>query len=155
MRLYLVRHPKPLVAADICYGSTDLAVAAEAQARRQQWVNFIARRVLPAVNQALNSAEMVSYEVDVLTVRGSRTRTKITQYGGGIAWVAPLLNALGQPPYSDYTIRFQGTYRTGASPRSRGPHSKTVALDSTDLAAVTEKFCKDHPGASFVVEISL
>jgi len=27
MRLYLVRHPKPQVAADVCYGSTDLAVA--------------------------------------------------------------------------------------------------------------------------------
>lgn len=33
MRLYLVRHPKPLVAADTCYGSTDLSVAAEEQAR--------------------------------------------------------------------------------------------------------------------------
>lgn len=29
MRLYLVRHPRPIVAANICYGSTDLAVAEE------------------------------------------------------------------------------------------------------------------------------
>lgn len=27
MRLYLIRHPQPLVAAGICYGSSDLAVA--------------------------------------------------------------------------------------------------------------------------------
>jgi alpha-ribazole phosphatase len=33
MRLYLVRHPKPQVAADVCYGSTDLAVA-EQELRR-------------------------------------------------------------------------------------------------------------------------
>jgi alpha-ribazole phosphatase len=29
MRLILLRHPKPLVAAGVCYGSTDLAVAAD------------------------------------------------------------------------------------------------------------------------------
>lgn len=29
MRLYLVRHPPPIVAAGTCYGSTDLAVAPE------------------------------------------------------------------------------------------------------------------------------
>lgn len=29
MHLYLVRHPRPVVAANICYGRTDLAVAAE------------------------------------------------------------------------------------------------------------------------------
>lgn len=33
MRLYLVRHPQPLVAADTCYGCTDLAVSAEEHAR--------------------------------------------------------------------------------------------------------------------------
>lgn len=33
MRLYLVRHPKPLVAAGTCYGGNDLAVPAEEQAR--------------------------------------------------------------------------------------------------------------------------
>lgn len=33
MRLYLVRHPQPLVAADLCYGSTDLAVAEQEHAR--------------------------------------------------------------------------------------------------------------------------
>lgn len=33
MRLYLVRHPKPLVAADTCYGCTDLTVSAEEHAR--------------------------------------------------------------------------------------------------------------------------
>lgn len=33
MRLYLVRHPKPLVAADTCYGCTDLTVSAEERAR--------------------------------------------------------------------------------------------------------------------------
>jgi alpha-ribazole phosphatase len=29
MRLYLIRHPKPIVAVGTCYGSTDLAVAPE------------------------------------------------------------------------------------------------------------------------------
>ncbi len=29
MHLYLVRHPRPIVAVNTCYGSTDLAVAAE------------------------------------------------------------------------------------------------------------------------------
>lgn len=29
MQLYLVRHPRPIVAANTCYGSTDLAVAAK------------------------------------------------------------------------------------------------------------------------------
>ena len=33
MRLYLVRHPKPRVAADTCYGCTDLTVSAEEHAR--------------------------------------------------------------------------------------------------------------------------
>jgi alpha-ribazole phosphatase len=32
MRVYLVRHPQPEVAAGICYGSTDLAVAAHERA---------------------------------------------------------------------------------------------------------------------------
>jgi alpha-ribazole phosphatase len=33
MRLYLIRHPQPLVEAGICYGSTDLLVAEDEQAR--------------------------------------------------------------------------------------------------------------------------
>jgi alpha-ribazole phosphatase len=33
MRLILVRHPQPLVAPGVCYGSTDLPVAADEQAR--------------------------------------------------------------------------------------------------------------------------
>jgi alpha-ribazole phosphatase len=33
MRLFLLRHPPPIVAAGICYGSSDLAVAAEQRAR--------------------------------------------------------------------------------------------------------------------------
>ncbi len=33
MRLYLMRHPQPLVAPGICYGSSDLEVAPEQQAR--------------------------------------------------------------------------------------------------------------------------
>lgn len=33
MRLYLVRHPQPVVAAGICYGSSDLPVASEECAR--------------------------------------------------------------------------------------------------------------------------
>lgn len=33
MRLILVRHPQPLVAPGLCYGSTDLAVAPQEQAR--------------------------------------------------------------------------------------------------------------------------
>lgn len=33
MHLYLVRHPQPLVASDVCYGSTDLAVAPQEHAR--------------------------------------------------------------------------------------------------------------------------
>ncbi|MDO8437685.1 MAG: histidine phosphatase family protein [Nitrosomonadaceae bacterium] len=33
MRLYLVRHPKPLVAENVCYGRTDLTVLAEEHAR--------------------------------------------------------------------------------------------------------------------------
>jgi alpha-ribazole phosphatase len=33
MHLYLVRHPQPLVASDVCYGSTDLTVAPQEHAR--------------------------------------------------------------------------------------------------------------------------
>jgi alpha-ribazole phosphatase len=33
VRLYPIRHPKPLVASDVCYGSSDLAVAADEYAR--------------------------------------------------------------------------------------------------------------------------
>lgn len=33
MRLYLVRHPKPLVEENICYGCTDLKVSAEEHSR--------------------------------------------------------------------------------------------------------------------------
>lgn len=33
MRLYLVRHPKPIVAANTCYGRSDLAVAPQEHAR--------------------------------------------------------------------------------------------------------------------------
>lgn len=33
MRLYLVRHPRPIVALDTCYGRTDLAVAPQEQVR--------------------------------------------------------------------------------------------------------------------------
>jgi alpha-ribazole phosphatase len=33
MRLYLVRHPKPIVASNTCYGRTDLAVSPQEQAR--------------------------------------------------------------------------------------------------------------------------
>ena len=42
MRIYLVRHPKPLIAAGICYGRTDVAVSAQERAL-----------VLPALISAL------------------------------------------------------------------------------------------------------
>ena len=42
MHLYLVRHPHPLVAPDICYGSTDLAVEPQECAR-------VAAELLPAL----------------------------------------------------------------------------------------------------------
>lgn len=34
MRLYLVRHPRPLIAPGTCYGSSDVSVAPEEQARQ-------------------------------------------------------------------------------------------------------------------------
>lgn len=33
MRLYLVRHPRPLISSGVCYGRTDLAVAPDEEAR--------------------------------------------------------------------------------------------------------------------------
>ncbi|MES2264136.1 MAG: histidine phosphatase family protein [Pseudomonadota bacterium] len=44
MRLILIRHPQPLVAPGICYGGTDLAVAADEVAR----VHAALRASLPA-----------------------------------------------------------------------------------------------------------
>jgi alpha-ribazole phosphatase len=48
MRLILVRHPQPLVAPGICYGSTDLAVAPE-----------VARRAAATLGAALPAAARV------------------------------------------------------------------------------------------------
>ncbi len=42
MRLYLVRHPQPIVAPDTCYGSTDLVVAPEEHER-------VLRALLPSL----------------------------------------------------------------------------------------------------------
>ncbi len=43
MRLYLIRHPQPIVVAGTCYGSTDLAVLAEEHIR----VTMALKSVLP------------------------------------------------------------------------------------------------------------
>ncbi|MFC5474665.1 histidine phosphatase family protein [Paraherbaspirillum soli] len=53
MRLYLVRHPPPLVAANTCYGSTDLAVAAEEQARALQSLSALLPRKCPLFSSPL------------------------------------------------------------------------------------------------------
>jgi len=53
MRLYLIRHPRPLVGAGICYGSTDLAVDGHEVER----VSGALRQTLPA-NAALYSSPL-------------------------------------------------------------------------------------------------
>jgi alpha-ribazole phosphatase len=51
MRLYLVRHPKPLISPGVCYGRTDLAVAADEDAR----VASILAAQLPADARLISS----------------------------------------------------------------------------------------------------
>lgn len=130
-------------------------LAAERVAAATAWQVFIRQQVLPGVNAALRSTEFASYKAGYLSINGSRTRARVYEVTGMTDWIAPLLQALREPPYASYAIKLKGTYQTGAHYRSARPHHVDVELNSQDISRSTEEFRRRHAGGYFSVEISL
>jgi alpha-ribazole phosphatase len=67
MRIYLVRHPQPLVASDICYGSTDVAVAPQEHAQvLKALLTILPKRVRLFSSPLRRCAELAVSMVDAL-----------------------------------------------------------------------------------------
>jgi alpha-ribazole phosphatase len=64
MRLILVRHPRPLVAPGVCYGSTDLAVAAGEQARISAVLSASLPRKAPLFSSPLQRCAGLANRLD-------------------------------------------------------------------------------------------
>lgn len=128
-------------------------LAAERAARLRAMQEFVAQRVLPRINAALQSVDFVSYEVGHLSIHGSRTHVSVCEVGGMTDWIAPLLQALRQPPYAGYALKFRGSYRTGAHPRSARPSHREVDLNAQDIPGSTKKFREDHAGRHVYFEV--
>jgi alpha-ribazole phosphatase len=67
MRLYLIRHPQPLVESGICYGSSDVAVAAQECLRVSQALLSILPKGLRLISSPLRRcAELTAKIVDAI-----------------------------------------------------------------------------------------
>ena len=67
MRLYLIRHPKPIVAPDTCYGSSDLAIAPQEHARVSEALISTLPKGIPIYSSPLRRcAELAQAIADAL-----------------------------------------------------------------------------------------
>jgi len=66
MKLWLVRHPQPLVAAGTCYGVTDLAADAQATARQAQALADLLPAALPLFVSPLQRCQVLAQALQTL-----------------------------------------------------------------------------------------
>lgn len=86
MRLYLVRHPKPIVAPNTCYGRTDLAVSPQEHARVAAALLPVLPKGVPLFSSPLQRcAELAQRVADPLACSSIRFDQRLAEIDFG-AW---------------------------------------------------------------------
>ncbi len=126
MRLYLVRHPKPLVEAGICYGVSDLACAAS----DLQTAVLALRDTLPKACQVISSPlQRCEQLAQVLYGRepdfAYQTDARLAEMDFG-AWEMQAWDAISRDELTAWTDDF-ANYRCGGFGESTGQFVRRVA----------------------------
>jgi alpha-ribazole phosphatase len=126
MRLYLVRHPKPLVEAGVCYGASDVVCSTQAL---EEAVSALLQELpsgLKMISSPLSRCEQLA---QILCRRepgfAYKSDEKLTEMDFG-AWEMKAWSAIAPEELAAWTDAF-ATYRCGGSGESTGMFVQRVA----------------------------
>lgn len=126
MRLYLVRHPKPLVAQGVCYGVSDVACSREALESAADHLMQVLPKGLAIVTSPLSRCERLA---QVLCRRQSdysyKTDEKLSEMNFG-AWEMQAWDTIAQNELAAWKNSFAG-YRCGGTGESTAQFVQRVA----------------------------
>lgn len=126
MKLYLVRHPKPLVAQGICYGASDVKCSTEALESAARDLLNVLPKGLPIVSSPLSRCELLAHILCRLQPDLShKTDEKLAEMHFG-AWEMRSWDAIPRDELAAWTDAF-ATYRCGGTGESTGMFVQRVA----------------------------
>ncbi len=126
MRLYLVRHPKPLVAAGVCYGASDVMCSAEALESAAHHLLGSLPKGLKMISSPLSRCEQLALNLCRLEPSFAyKTDKKLVEMDFG-AWEMQTWDSMAQTELQAWTDDF-ASYRCGGSGESTGQFVQRVA----------------------------
>jgi alpha-ribazole phosphatase len=133
MRLFLVRHPKPLVDSGVCYGASDVACAASELEAAALALRDMLPKGLQIVSSPLQRCEQLAHilyglEPDL----AYKTDVRIAEMNFG-AWEMLPWNSVSPDELKAWTDDFAG-YRCGGSGESTGMFVQRVAQSLFECA---------------------
>jgi alpha-ribazole phosphatase len=126
MRLYLVRHPQPLVASGVCYGASDVLCSSEQQETAARELLKVLPQGLQMISSPLQRCEHLAHflcrlEPDL----AYKTDEKLAEMHFG-AWEMKAWDAIAPEELKAWTDDF-AAYRCGGSGESAGQFVQRVA----------------------------
>ena len=126
MRLYLVRHPKPLVAAGVCYGASDVVCSAEALESAAHHLLGSLPKGLKMISSPLSRCEHLALNLCRLEPSFAyKIDKKLVEMDFG-AWEMQTWDSIAQTELQAWTDDF-ASYRCGGSGESTGQFVQRVA----------------------------
>jgi alpha-ribazole phosphatase len=126
MQLYLVRHPKPLVASGVCYGASDVKCSAEALGTAAADLLAELPKACKIISSPLSRCEHFAQLLCVLEPSFAyKTDSKITEMNFG-AWEMQAWDSISVSELQAWTDDF-AHYRCGQSGESTGMFMRRVA----------------------------
>lgn len=112
MRLHLVRHPKPIVAPNTCYGRSDLAVAPQEHARVAAALLPLLPKGVPLFSSPLRRcAELAEHVADPLACTSVRFDERLAEIDFGV-WEGRSWDTIARAEIDAWTEDMTG-YRPG------------------------------------------
>ncbi len=137
MKLYLVRHPKPLLETGICYGATDVMCSEAAIEEGARSLLAALPKGLPIVSSPLSRCERLTQLLCALEPDLSyKTDAKLTEMNFG-AWEMQRWDAIDRQELSAWTDAF-AIYRCGGSGESTAMLIQRVAQRLLESARAGE-----------------
>jgi alpha-ribazole phosphatase len=126
MRLYLVRHPKPLVAAGVCYGASDVVCSHEALEFAAHHLLGSLPKGLKMISSPLSRCEQLAQILCRLEPNFAyKTDEKLVEMDFG-AWEMQTWDSIGQSELQAWTDDF-ANFRCGGSGESTAQFVQRVA----------------------------
>ena len=135
MRLFLIRHPRPQVAADVCYGQSDVALAEEAATVAARLKPLLPE--VPVYSSPLSRCRLLAESLHPAPVCDDRLRE--IHFG---AWEMQTWDAIGRPAVDAWV----------ADPLHYAGHGgESVATLRRRAAACAEEIAARHEAAVLVI----